>query len=114
MGIKRIQETKRKPSRPATTIEGRENQLVSLAVDLAERQLADGSASAQVISHYLKLGSTRELLEQERLQGENHLLRAKVEAMASSKRIEELYETALNAMRTYAGQDPIEFSSRDD
>lgn len=94
-----------KPNRPpATTPEGRENQLVSLAVDLAEQQLAEGVASAQVITHYLKLGSTREKLEQERITQENELLRAKVESMASVKRIEELYETALNAMRSYAGQ----------
>ena len=95
-----------RPKRPpATTPEGRENQLVSMAVDLAEKQLADGTASAQVITHYLKLGSTREKLEQERLAKENELLQAKVESMASVKRIEELYETALNAMRTYAGQE---------
>lgn len=93
--------------RPATTLEGRENQLVSLAIDLAERQMRDGTATSQVITHYLKLGSTRELLEQQRLQQENELLRAKVEQLASTKRIEELYEQALNAMRTYAGQDPF-------
>lgn len=89
--------------RPATTPEGREQQLVGMAVDLAERQMADGSASAQVISHYLKLGSTRERLEQERLRKENALLAAKVESMASAKRVEELYEDAIKAMRTYAG-----------
>lgn len=94
--------------RPATTPEGREGQLVSLAVDLAEKQLSDGSASAQVISHYLKLGSTREQLEQDRLRQENELLKAKVEQLASTKRIEELYEDALNAMRTYAGHEPEE------
>lgn len=97
--------TGRKRGRPATTPEGRENQLISLAVDLSERQLMEGTASAQVISHYLKLGSTREQLEQERLLNENQLLRAKVENMASAKRVEELYEAALNAMRTYAGQE---------
>lgn len=99
--------------KPAETLEGRENQLISLAVNLAERQLMDGTASAQVISHYLKAGSTREILERERLQRENELLRAKVESMASAKRIEELYEDALNAMRTYAGQEPIEFDDED-
>ena len=99
--------------RPATTPEGRENQLVSLAVDLAERQMLEGTASAQVISHYLKIGSTRERLEQERLARENELLKAKVDAMASTKRIEELYQVALNAMRTYAGQEPIEFDYED-
>ncbi len=95
----------RKPRRPATTPEGRENQLISLAADLAERQLVAGNASAQVITHFLKLGSTRERLEQERLQNENLLLCAKVEQIASGQRIEELYTTALNAMRAYTGQD---------
>ena len=100
------QKSNRRP--PATTPEARENQLISLAVDLAEKQLSDGTASAQVISHYLKLGSSRERLEQERLAKENELLEAKREALASAKRVEELYSTALNAMRTYAGQAPLE------
>lgn len=95
----------RKPRRPATTDEGRESQLISLAADLAEKQLVEGTASSQVITHFLKLASTREKLEQERLQRENLLLSAKVDQIASAKRIEELYETALNAMRTYAGRE---------
>ena len=90
--------------RPATTDENRENQLVTLAIDLAERQLSEGTASSQVITHYLKLGSTREKLEQERLMRENELLNSKVEMMASAKRVEELYSEALNAMRAYAGR----------
>lgn len=98
---------KERPNRKAAeTVEGREGQLVSAAIDLAEKQLQDGSASAQVITHYLKLGSTRERLEQSRLERENQLLDAKVENMASAKRVEELYEAALNAMRNYAGQLP--------
>lgn len=100
-----IKKTSRRQRRPATTLEGRENQLISLAADLAERQLVDGSASSQVITHFLKLASTRERLEQERLQRENLLLSAKVDQIASGKRIEELYETALNAMRQYAGRE---------
>lgn len=93
---------------PSPTFEGRENQMVSLAVDLAERQLREGTASAQVISHYLKLGSTRERLEQERLAQENELLKARVDAMASAKRVEELYMQALNAMRSYSGLEDLE------
>jgi hypothetical protein len=99
--------------RPASTPEGRESQLVSLAVDLAERQLIDGTATSQVISHYLKLASSREQLEQERLRRENDLLQAKVDALASAKRVEELYESALNAMRAYSGQEPLEFDEDD-
>lgn len=95
--------------RPATTPEARENQLVSLAVDLAEKQIKEGTVSSQVLTHYLKLGSSRERLEQERLRRENHLLEAKAEAMASAKRVEELYGQALKAMRNYSGQDPVEF-----
>jgi hypothetical protein len=74
-----------------------------MAMDLAERQLQDGTASAQVISHYLKLGSTREQLEREKLKRETELLDARVEGMASAKRVEELYEAAITAMRDYAG-----------
>lgn len=99
---------KRRFGRPATTVEGRENQLVALAVDLAEKQLREGTASSQVMTHYLKLGSTREKLEQERLRRENELAAAKVEELASRKRVEELYADALNAMRSYSGKDPDE------
>jgi hypothetical protein len=94
--------------RPATTPEARENQLVALAVDLAEKQLKEGSASAQVISHYLKLGSTREQLEQERIRYENELLQIKTEVIASQQKVEQLYLDALNAMRSYSGEAPKE------
>lgn len=93
---------------PARTPKGREDQLIRLAVDLAEKQLTEGTASAQVISHYLKLGSTREQLEQERLRAENDLSRAKIEQMESSKNIEALYKEAMDAMRSYSGHPPSE------
>lgn len=99
--------------RPATTVEGREGQLVSLAVDLAEKQLIDGTASSQVITHYLKLGTTREKLEQERLKNENELLVSKVESLASGKKVEELYSQALEAMRTYSGQEVTQADDED-
>lgn len=89
---------------PATTRQGRENQLTALAVDLAERQLMDGTASSQVITHFLKLATTREELEKEKLALEKELLQARTEQISSGKRVEELYSNALNAMRTYAGQ----------
>ena len=90
--------------RPALTPEARENQMISLAVDLAERQLQEGTASSQVITHYLKLGSMRERLEREKLEEENKLLKARTEQIQSMKRIEELYEEAIKAMRNYSGQ----------
>jgi hypothetical protein len=102
---KRIGTTSKVAPRPAQTLEARENQLISAAVDLAERQLLEGTASAQVIVHYLKLGSTKERLEKEKLQKENELLRAKAEALQSAKRVEELYADAISAMRAYSGQD---------
>ena len=98
--------TKRDSTRempPARTPEGRENQLISLAADLVETRLRDGTASAQETTHFLKLGSTRERLEQQRLEQENELLKAKIEALASNKRIEELYENAIESMRVYGG-----------
>ena len=78
--------------------------MVSLAIDLAEKQLEEGTASSQVITHYLKLGSMREQLEREKIKQENELLKAKVEAIEAAKRSEELYQKALDAMRTYSGQ----------
>ena len=93
-----------KKIRPALTPESRELQMISLAVDLAERQLLEGTASSQVITHYLKLGSSREKLERERLEEENNLLRAKVRAIDSTDEIKDLYKDAINAFRIYSGQ----------
>lgn len=90
-------------SRPALTPEAREDQLVNLAVNLAEQQLRDGTASSQIIAHYLKRGSMRERLEMERLAEENKLLRAKTEALQSQKNIEDLYAKAIKAMKSYSG-----------
>ena len=90
-------------TRPALTPEARENQLIAAAVNLAEKQLMEGTASSQVITHYLKLGSSKERLEKEKLERENELLRARTEALQSSQRVEELYSNALDAMRKYNG-----------
>lgn len=92
-------------SRPGLTPESRENQLISLAIDLAEKQLREGTASSQVISHFLKLGSTVNMLEKETLKKNLDLITAKTEAIKSGKAIEELYNNALAAMRKYSGND---------
>lgn len=91
--------------RPALTPEARENQLIYLATELAEQQLKDGTASSQVITHYLKLGSIKERIEKEILEKQKELISAKTEALQSAKRIEELYANAITAMRQYNGQD---------
>lgn len=105
---RRTQPEEPESRRPAAkTPEGRENQLIALAVDQAERQLMAGTASAQVITHYLKLGTTREQLEQERIALENELTLAKINAISSQAQIQELYTAALDAMRSYSGQEPI-------
>ncbi len=92
-----------KPIRPVESDEARENQMISLAIDLAEKQLRDGTASSQVIVHYLKLGSTKDRLEKEIMGEQAKLYKAKADALASQKRVEELYADALKAMRTYTG-----------
>lgn len=93
-----------KKKRAAVTPEARESQLISLAVDLAEKQLREGTATSQVITHYLKLGSTKEKIEKEILLKQKELIEAKTEALQSSKNIEELYGKAIAAMRKYSGQ----------
>lgn len=89
--------------RPATTPEARENQMISLAVDLAEQQLLNGTASSQVITHFLKLGSTKERIEKEILEKQKELISAKTESIQSAQRIEELYTNAIEAMKRYSG-----------
>ena len=98
-------EETRKPIRPAFTPDARENQMISLAIDLAEKQLADGTASSQVITHFLKLGSSRERLEQELLVKQKELQEAKTKNLISAENSEVLYKEALRAMRIYSGAD---------
>lgn len=95
-------EDQRTRSKPATTLEARENEVISDAIDLAHKQIQEGTVSSQVLTHYIKLGSTREVLEQERLRHENELTRVKIEAIESQERIEVLYREALDAMRSYS------------
>ena len=104
----RTKEPTMKPARrlgPALTPEARENQMISYAVDLAEKQLREGTASSQVITHYLRLGTTNARLEKERLELENELIKAKTEAYQSSKKIEALYLDAMKALKEYKGLD---------
>lgn len=89
---------------PAKTPEGREKQLIAAAYDLAEEQIISKVASAQVITHFLKLGTEREKLERMKLAGENKLLEAKVESIASTAKSAELYEKALAAFTSYKGR----------
>ena len=90
--------------RPALTPEARENQMISLAMDLAEQQLRDGTASSQLITEFVKRGSTKARLEQEILEEQKELIEAKTKSLQSAQRIEELYANALDAMRNYSGQ----------
>ncbi len=87
---------------PALTPEGREDQMIAYAVDLAEQQLRNGTASSQVITHYLKLGSMREKYEREKLQHEIKLLIAKTESIKAEKERDILYAEAIEAMRRYS------------
>lgn len=96
---------KRRP--PAKTAEGRELEMTSLAMDLAEEQLRNGTATSQVITHFLKLGTIREQHELQKVQLENELLKTKKAAMESAQNVEAMYEEAINAFRGYAGQDEV-------
>ena len=96
--------------RPAMTPEAREQQMIALAVDLAEKQLQEGTASSQVITHYLKMGSMKERLERERLEEENKLLRAKTKAYDNTEEVKILYADAIKAIRDYSGNgDPDDY-----
>ena len=96
-------ENKSRSKRPALTPESRENQMISLAMDLAEQKLRDGTASAQLITEFVKRGSTKSRLENEILQEQKKLLAAKTENLKSAQRTEELFEAAIKAMKRYSG-----------
>lgn len=88
---------------PGITPEDREDMLISLAFDLAEQRLRDGTASNQLIAEIIGRGSPREKLQREKLERENAMLKAKTEAMEAQKHTDEIYKRALEAMRSYAG-----------
>lgn len=109
MRVKKLDSQEAIPKqRPASTPEGRENQMINYAVSLAEKQLREGTASSQVITHYLKLASSKDRLEREKLELEKELLVAKTEAIQSAKRVDEMYEKAIKAMSIYSGKGEIE------
>lgn len=109
----KVKKTDSKPtrkSRPPLSLEAQESLMISLAVDLAEQQLRDGTASSQVITHYLKLGTTKERIEREILEKQKDLITAKTEQLRSEQRMEELVAKAIDAMRNYSGNgDPDEY-----
>lgn len=92
-------------SRPPLTPEGQENLMISLAMDLAEQQLRDGTASSQLITEFVKRGSTKARLEKEMMEEQRELMKAKREALESAQRVESLYADAIKAMRHYGGHD---------
>lgn len=100
---KKSTESKPKKLKPALTTEARENQLIALAVNLAEKQLREGTASSQVITHYLKLGSTKDRIEKEILEKQKELIEAKTQSLQSARQNEELYREVLEAFRSYSG-----------
>lgn len=83
--------------------DAQESYMVNLAIKLAEKQLREGTASAQVISHYLKLGSSRERLEKELLDKQIALASAKTESIQDAKHVDEMYVEAIKAMKRYSG-----------
>ena len=104
MAAKRTETTTKRRRPPAKTAAGRANQLKAMAYDLAAAKLEDGTASNQLIIQFLKVDPVREELERERLENENTLLKARVSALESGQRLEELYAEALDAMKGYRGE----------
>lgn len=99
-----------KGKRPARTPEAREQQMISYAVDLAEKQLLEGTASSQVITHYLKQAAIENQIKLEKLRLENELIRAKTDSLKREQQTEEMFKNAIEAMKKYSGNgDPDEY-----
>ena len=95
-------------TRTPLTPEARENQMISLAMDLAEQQLRDGTASSQLITEFVKRGSTKARIEKELLEKQRDLAAAKAEAINEQRRLEELLPKVMKAMGRYRGDDEVE------
>lgn len=95
--------TSERRARPAITEEGRESQMIALAVDCAEKQLREGTASSQIIVHYLKLATEEAKLKNKNLEIDYQLAQAKIEQIKAEKSKEEMFKAAIDAMRSYRG-----------
>lgn len=95
------------------TPEGRQNILINLAINLAEKQLRDGSASSQLISHFLKLATVKDQLEIKKLEADITLSQAKVKSIENSSKLEELLSHAIDAMKDYGGESDENFDDED-
>lgn len=112
---KEIEHTEPPKSLPPTlTVEGRENQLIAAAYDLAEKRILEGTASSQELTYFLKAGSSKTALELNKLREENKLLRAKTEALQAQISNEALLDKALKAFRSYRGEDDGEDDEYED
>lgn len=99
-----------KKPRPALTPEAREQQLISLAVDLVEQRLLDGTASSQETTHFLKLATSKYREEVALAKAQKEKAEAQVEAMKAGVRSEAMYEEVLKAIKDYNGYgDPDEY-----
>lgn len=95
------------------TVEARENELISLAVDQAEQMLRAGRAPQSVLLHYLQLGASDYPLRKERLERQNELMRAKKEVLEKQDYMEELTKNAIDAMYKYSGAESEEYNAED-
>lgn len=112
--VKQSSSTPAKPIRPALNPDARENQLISLAIDLVEQRLLDGTASSQETTHFLKLATQKAKLEKERFELENELIRAKTQALRDQADMKVLYADAIAAMRRYSGHGGDSFDDYDE
>lgn len=108
--VKSVNNSMERREPPALTVDGRFDQLIGLAVDLAEERLRDKSASNQLIAELIRYGSQKERLTREKIQMETEMLQAKADALRAQETSIRLYEDAMRAMRSYAGTPSEEYS----
>ena len=108
------EERRKRRSAPALSPEAREQELINDALNLAAKQMREGTASSQVITHFLKLGTERERTERELLKLNKELVKAKTEALEASRRNQEMFENAIRAMGVYNGDEEDDEYDDDD
>lgn len=87
----------------------RERENMFLATELAAKQLRDGTAKAQVVTHYLRMSSPREDIERRMMEAKIALLEGQLAACQNDMATQALIIEALESLREYRGSGEVQY-----
>lgn len=84
-----------------------EKRLIAKAYAEAERRIDNGTATSEMICLFLKAGSNKHYIDEQKTQAELDYTRAKVDLVRSQIKTEEMIVAAMDAMKMYQGVDDV-------